>query len=712
MTVEADTSSAQYSTNGTTGPFAVPFYFLAASHLEVVYSTAAGVSTTLTLTTDYSVSGAGSSSGGSITLVTPYASGGRISIARDVPLTQLTDYVAGDAFPADAHERALDKLTMIAQQLDEQGTRALRVPEIGTLPEFPAAADRANKLVSFDSDGNPSVTAPSAGTATALAADLLDSSSITKGAALVGAGQSLAWTPGPFVANAIRNYTSPLMFAGCPVDGTSDASTYVAAALAAGRKEIIIPGDFTFVVDGLLSVPTGVRIRGEGTLKKKAGTIKHVLVLADGAQDVKIEGITIDGNRSAFSTGNAVSAIAAYAGQGLTFEDLKLNNLIDCGLKLFNCGYVLVNGGRIYNVGENGIEFKNYDVDPRTGLAYATTLPSLQGAHRLKGVWLGKIDNGTGDGSGDGCGILVSAGKLAAGTAYPVKGVTAEACHFLNVKRGFWSEQNDAGCEAEDIAVMGCYFRGDIAGFGGDVKDGIGFINVMRAKAIGNSIINVGNMNLALPATSCAGIQVSGSSTDTVELLNNTVSDNTGNTHRMDYAINLADGARIIAVGNSVLGGSDGTINVTSANVSEMVCHSNPYATGTYSWSETVTAQFTVSNLPATATTAMRPAGFTDDSEMVFPMPVRLVGMAVKMSNSPSTGTVTFKPYTNGSNISALNATNGDFSSTIAVKAISTNNGTTIAAGQRVRVDAETVGYGATTHDAIVTLTFETSFKE
>lgn len=542
--------------------------------------------------------------------------------------------------------------------------------------------------------------------------DLADSATTTKGAALVGMG-TVAYPVGPTVANYLKSYTTPLAFAGCTGDGVADDSAYVAAALAAGKKEIIIPGGYTFLVDGNLSVPTGVRIRGEGTLKKKSGTVKHVLVLEDEAEDVLIEGITIDGNRSAYSTGNAVSAIAAYLGQHLTFRDLKLVNIIDCGLKLFNCGYVLVEGGRIYNVGENGVEFKNYDVDPRTLIAYTGTLPSLQGGHRIIGTWFGKIDNGTGDGSGDGCGILISAGKLAAGTAYPVKGVTVDSCQFLNVKRGYWIENNDAGCETEDATVSNCWFRGDISGFGGDVKDGIGAINAKRFKAVNNTIVNVGSMNVTLPGTSCAGIQISGTNTDTVELLNNTIIDNTGNTHRMDYAINLAAGTRITVIGNRTEGDSDGTINVTSANVSELVCHSNPGATATYSWSETVTRSFSALNLAASTTTALSPEGYTGGTELTFPMPVRLVGMAVKLSGTISSGNLTITPYTNGTARTNLEIDQTDIGAgTSATAAISTNNGVTISAGQAVRVDAVSSSLNPTTLDLIVTLVFETALKE
>lgn len=163
MTVSTTTSRADYTGNGVTTTFAVPFYFLDNSHL-VVYQTqiSTGVITTLAITTDYTVSGAGSPSGGSITCVLPPTSNYRISILRNVPLTQLTNYVENDPFPAESHEQALDKLTMLTQQLAEENNRALTLPPTatGASTELPTPVGgtivgwnaTATGLVNYDAD--------------------------------------------------------------------------------------------------------------------------------------------------------------------------------------------------------------------------------------------------------------------------------------------------------------------------------------------------------------------------------------------------------------------------------------------------------------------------------------------------------------------------------------------------------------------------------
>lgn len=126
MTVSSQTYRDQQAGNGVTTAFSVPFRILDQSHVQVLLTDADGDTETLVLTTDYTVSGVGGSSHTVTFLVAP-ASGETVTFLRDVPLTQETDYVENDPFPADSHENGLDKLTMIAQQLKEQISRALQL---------------------------------------------------------------------------------------------------------------------------------------------------------------------------------------------------------------------------------------------------------------------------------------------------------------------------------------------------------------------------------------------------------------------------------------------------------------------------------------------------------------------------------------------------------------------------------------------------------
>jgi alpha-tubulin suppressor-like RCC1 family protein len=56
--------------------------------------------------------------GGTVTLSSPLLSTYSLIIERIVPLTQTADYEEGDPFPAATHEKALDKIVMMIQQLN------------------------------------------------------------------------------------------------------------------------------------------------------------------------------------------------------------------------------------------------------------------------------------------------------------------------------------------------------------------------------------------------------------------------------------------------------------------------------------------------------------------------------------------------------------------------------------------------------------------
>lgn len=145
MTISTTDSKIQYNGNGVTLAFAFPYRFLQNADLNVILISAAGLQTTQMLNTDYTVTGAGLDAGGTVTMVVAPPSGSKLLIRRVVQLTQETDYISGDPFPAESHERALDKLTMGTQQLQEQVTRSVILPVDNTTfdAELPAiVADR------------------------------------------------------------------------------------------------------------------------------------------------------------------------------------------------------------------------------------------------------------------------------------------------------------------------------------------------------------------------------------------------------------------------------------------------------------------------------------------------------------------------------------------------------------------------------------------
>ena len=162
MTVSSTTTKNSYSGNGSLTVFAYGFKVFDEDDIEVILrNDATGTETVQTITTNYSVSNVGNASGGNVTFVTAPASGITVVLRRASPLTQTTDYTPNDPFPAESHEDALDKLTFISQQLQEELDRSIKLSRTNTMTstEFTVGASaRADKILAFDSNGELAVT--------------------------------------------------------------------------------------------------------------------------------------------------------------------------------------------------------------------------------------------------------------------------------------------------------------------------------------------------------------------------------------------------------------------------------------------------------------------------------------------------------------------------------------------------------------------------
>ena len=130
MTVSTEVDHNEYTGNGVTTSFPYTFRIFKKSDLVVQVSDLNGNVTKLVLDAGYTVTGAGTYSGGAVVLPSPLAAGWRITIERVLDVVQETDLRNQGKFFPEVHEDAFDYLTMLIQRCFGWFRRALMKPSL------------------------------------------------------------------------------------------------------------------------------------------------------------------------------------------------------------------------------------------------------------------------------------------------------------------------------------------------------------------------------------------------------------------------------------------------------------------------------------------------------------------------------------------------------------------------------------------------------
>ena len=190
MPVSEQTPVNSYTGNGVTTVFPYTFKLLAQADIEV---TVDGV--VKTLTTDYSVSGVGVDGGGNVTFVTAPANGTTVVLHRAMAYKREIDYQENGDLPAATLDEDVDRVVMMAQQLDEENDRAIHMAVGTTGVDTELPAPEAGKFIGWNSteDGLQNYTAADMGavSVTAFAETLLDDASAVVARDTLGLGTSV-----------------------------------------------------------------------------------------------------------------------------------------------------------------------------------------------------------------------------------------------------------------------------------------------------------------------------------------------------------------------------------------------------------------------------------------------------------------------------------------------------------------------------------------
>lgn len=314
MSVTEQTPISPYTANGVTTVFAFSFLALAAADLVVQVVDTFGIPSVKTLGVDYTVSGLGVASGGSVTFLAPPPNGYKVVIYRNSKLQRATDYQNNGDLLAATVNLDFDRVWLALQEifLGSKGPPAsVRVPNGESIPALPNAAARALTQLLFDANGDPYVAAPVSGSAADVLLQLANAASPVRGAALVaynpaqvyssGIGQFLNYlhsqvaeeaaasivpTNYAFLPGDVRRY-------GAVVGNVTDCTAAIQTAINTLIREITYPPG-QLKVTGQMTVPQatlGQIHRGRGktaTILKASGTFNAVfLVGSTSAQTIR-----------------------------------------------------------------------------------------------------------------------------------------------------------------------------------------------------------------------------------------------------------------------------------------------------------------------------------------------------------------------------------------------------------------------------------------
>lgn len=205
MPVNSTVNTVQIQGNGATTAFAFPLpFFLAADLVVTLLNTSTGQAVTPApvlnggATYDYTLALASVQSSsnnvleftGTVNFTTAPPANYQVTIQRVLPVTQNLNLIDNSKFPSSVVNAALDRLTMIAQQLGAVSGLSLQIPASdppGLATVAPSAAVRASLYAGWDGSGNFTALAAPVGSAVSAAmAPVIVAATLAAALALLG----------------------------------------------------------------------------------------------------------------------------------------------------------------------------------------------------------------------------------------------------------------------------------------------------------------------------------------------------------------------------------------------------------------------------------------------------------------------------------------------------------------------------------------------
>ena len=157
MPISTTLNKKQYNCDGAQTDFAFPYKCFAAADMLVVITDSLGAETTLVLNTHYTVAPTNNDykNGCVVTTIgadSPYASGNKITLIRDLTLDQSADFEPYGNLPSNTIDNCLDKLMMVNQQLKEAIGRQLLLKISSGYSDLTIPDPEADKYLAWKAD--------------------------------------------------------------------------------------------------------------------------------------------------------------------------------------------------------------------------------------------------------------------------------------------------------------------------------------------------------------------------------------------------------------------------------------------------------------------------------------------------------------------------------------------------------------------------------
>jgi hypothetical protein len=365
--VSNQTARIMYSCDGADTTFTFAFPILDSSDLTVILrTTATGDETVLTEAVHYSVTATNNeyASGGTVTTVSTYSSAYEILLLRNTPMTQATDLDNSGVLRLEALEDALDKLTMLVLQLQEESDRSLKIPRSDDVSSMATELDdsvsRASTYLAFSASGAATATAsvaPSTATITAYMETVLDDADADTARATLLSDEDLTSIEVIDVTHA--DY-------GAVGDGVTDDHDAFETALATGKTVFVPYTASGYLLNGaVIRQTTGNMILiGDTRRPTIKTTAEKQMFNPDGCDLAVFKNLILQGTSKCiidniYCTGFTDYGIRVAHPNSLYATNLEITNSGYSGLAVVNgAGPYIFDGVRSYSNAGSGVNFE------------------------------------------------------------------------------------------------------------------------------------------------------------------------------------------------------------------------------------------------------------------------------------------------------------------------------------------------------------------